>query len=108
MAQLIVEPAERTLCRTRVIILDEVRVGSNFREAILVVRLQKKPARIAKNLWLKFPDVRERCVYSLQSKPFLANKMRPNARNILHVRPSWFVRSQTESGPLSLGTLGPG
>ena len=55
MAQLIVEPAERSLCRTRMIILDEVRVNSDFREAILVVRLQKRTREDREKPWVEVP-----------------------------------------------------
>jgi hypothetical protein len=52
-----------------VIILHEVLVDFDLREAILIVRLKKEAARIAKHPGLELPNIRERCMYALQSVP---------------------------------------
>jgi len=105
VAQLIMEPAERALCRARVIILNEGLVDSNFREAIPVVRLQEEAARIAKHLWLEFPDARKRCFYWLQSNLFLASSNGPETDAI----PSETHQFWKSNGvrPLHLGILFP-
>jgi hypothetical protein len=56
MLQLIMETAERALCRARVVVLDEDIRDAEFGKLLLVVRLQKKAPRVAEHFRLEFPD----------------------------------------------------
>ena len=59
MPQLVMETAQRPLCGTRVVVLDESIGDADVGKLLLVVRLQEKAPRVAEYLWLEFPDLRK-------------------------------------------------
>src|ERR1700674_715519 len=59
MTQLVVEAAQRPLCGTRVVVLDENIRDTEVGKLLLVVRLQEKAPRVADYFRLKFPNFRK-------------------------------------------------
>ncbi len=66
MGPLIMEPPQRPLYGTGVVILDEVVRDAKLCELGLVVSFHEKTAQVAENIRAELPDSRERCVQSLQ------------------------------------------
>lgn len=59
MPQLVMEAAQRPLCGTRVVVLDENIGEAKVGKLLLVVSLQEKAPRVAEYFRLEFPDLRK-------------------------------------------------